>query len=173
MRTILIFIIGLCINVSIFAQSPVVDSVHDKLLNDRDGYTLFLELAKSRCLDILLKNNKIRKYTEKDKLFFERYFYTLYDLQYALPRVINIEVLKEKIDAYYLENIGLLIAHLRKYDEKVTVDYSSPLLLSSLLFTDNDSTFDLYRTVIKDGTLYTEYNFVQYLSGIWRNNISL
>jgi hypothetical protein len=143
-----------------------LDSVQCKLAGDEDAYRIFLGLAQCRAMDLLAGEGDTSP-------LYDRHFTTLYDLRYALPRLLSGEkqALKGKIDTYYASELDAVVTSMRKKDEYFKTSWSSRFFIAGMLFGENEKTKALYLQIINDRSLYTTHDLTlqRYLMGLRGN----
>jgi hypothetical protein len=141
-----------------------LDSVQCKLAGDENAYRLFLGLAQCRTIDLLAGESDTSP-------FYDRHFTTLYDLQYAFPRLFDgaRQALKGEIDAYYAAELDAVVTSMRARDEYFNVSFASHFFIAGMLFGENEKTKALYLQIVNDRGLYTRdsRDLQMYLHGIW------
>ncbi|AZA84432.1 hypothetical protein C1637_06205 [Chryseobacterium lactis] len=149
------FIIALLVSVGLYSQGTL-NAVQQKLLNDNAAYQQFMDLGKCQCMDILIQKTKIYRVQSigKNNSLFNRHYYTLYDLGYALPTFYKIEAVKSTIIDFQNKNMANVITFYQDKDEHIKEDYSSPFLLCNKLFESENMTIEMYKKLINDSKAY-------------------
>ena len=118
---------------------------------DDVAFEQFLDMGKCRCIDTLMMQ-KLDVFLERAMLF-PAYNADISNIWFALPTMINREVIARVLDRYYSDNIESTIGWFRQYDEYYVM-YRSAFLICNKMYEKKDELRIIYRKMIHDDRSY-------------------
>lgn len=146
-------------------QDETLVEVINQYAVDGDGFSLFVSLGKSRCID------NINRDRNQPTTLFDDQFTTLYDQMYALPQMFKKDSVCVVIDRYYADNIEDILDQMKDRNENASLQTSSPVVFADLLFSQDHITNWAYTELITNASAYTQMFYDEYLQDEIRNEL--